>query len=375
MKRAHPRTMLAAALLLALLDCAPAPARAEDREYAVRVDLVLLRGARTRRTDAGVHVPRDGGATRDLEEGDILVPGDTLRVLYGDLHVYLADSDGNRFVVECALCTELEPMELRIGESEKGEPFVQTGGEVSYRVEKVRSGIFEILLRVLTGPEDRTIPVGVKGTVFLLEAKSGTVTVTVADGAVTVGGADNGYARDVPTDAAVTAWLDGWKDVSAPSGKVARILEITGPKAVMSWKGPPEGIAKSHRGWVRRAGPWVALGLGVAAGMTGGVMHYLAKNEADAVRRESKRVWHEIEHEGQTYADAAEAAYHDPAWNNRVVPKETSAWVLYGVGGALALGGTLWAILDRPEPAKDNPISLWPILDATNAGLVMGLTF
>jgi hypothetical protein len=77
--------------------------------------------------------------------------------------------------------------------------------------------------------------------------------------------------------------------------------------------------------------PWVLLGTGLASIATGGVLHGLAVRD---------------------YGDYERMPENDPSlgstWDG-IYAKEVSAYVLYGVGTAMALGGVIWLLIPKKE--------------------------
>ena len=81
--------------------------------------------------------------------------------------------------------------------------------------------------------------------------------------------------------------------------------------------------------WYENTGAWVTVGAGAAALLTGVGLQLAANGKSDD-------------------AFAAPFAVDRLRLNGEVDDLQTSAWVMYGVGGAAVLGGVLWFLLDRP---------------------------
>ena len=370
--RRRPFASVLPLMVVATLFTAPLSARAD---YEVTIDLLFLRGHCTSQTDAGLWLAADGDREHDLAVGQRLRPGDTVRIFYGDLQVYVKDSEGNRFIIECDDCNEPEPMEMVIGDPTSGSPFTQHRGSGSFRIKKVGNGFFEVLIKVLIGPEERTIPVGVRGTVFATDLHEGTYSVSVAKGLVSVGGKGTPAYREVASGRSLVGTEDGVVEIDAAPEVLDRMERRTSQAnadALMGVVAKPAG-----RSGFRKAAPWIVFGLGLAAGATGGAMTWMAYDERRAVRADADAKFKELEETlGFNEADRQADAFYQSEYDERVQPKRITSYVLYGVGGALAVGGVVWALLERPEgPETQSKVTLLPTVDRDACGLLLGTTF
>ena len=101
---------------------------------------------------------------------------------------------------------------------------------------------------------------------------------------------------------------------------IPEALETLFPQNALLW---PKGSMDRK---VKRAGPspWVMVGVGGAAVITGGVLTYLANAQ---------------------YSDWKKMRYDDPNINSvksQITAKEISSYVLYGVGAGAIAGGLVW---------------------------------
>lgn len=112
------------------------------------------------------------------------------------------------------------------------------------------------------------------------------------------------------------------------SGELVVNMEREPVVAIASPPPRASGAAEARRG--PGAGPWVVLGVGVAASVTGGVMLGLAESERQTRDRAT----------AQGPAEAADASFRTYAYIGDV---------LLGLGVAGVVGGVLWRVLARDQ--------------------------
>ncbi len=379
--------------LLVALFFAPGPAVADDG-YTVTVRLILVRGERTARTDAAVWFPSPG-QEQDLEQGARLKPGGVLQILYPIVTVYVDDSAGNRFFLECPACTEEDPLTLNVGDPGADKPFIQAGGRVTWQVEPVEEGVFRIMLDVLMGPEEELIPVAVRGTLFRTEAENNTHALTVANGLVAYG-AEGGPAFQLVS--AGKAVAGGSAPATAPATAAsASVLEEMGktiePPALPG-PGLPDPVQpdplsgpgiKHLRPPVNMAWKWAALGGGILMAGAGSSVLMMAASKRDQARIDAKQKYLDlVELKTTEYGfgcdDAMEMAQedaqagYDDDYNSTIQPMVITGWVMTGVGAVAAVGGLVWLLVDQPA-ADVLPVTVAPIPMPHGGGLTLDWSF
>jgi len=375
--RRTPKLLMA---VLAALVLAPASAAGDDG-YGVTVKLIMVRGERTARTDAAVWLPAEGGE-EDLAQGARLTTGGVLQILYPVVMVYVADTAGNRFSLECPSCTEEEPLALVIGDPGADIPFRQAGGRVTWEIEPVEEGLFRIMLDVLTGPDEELVPVAVRGTLFRTEAAGATHAVTVADGAVAygtpgteafkvvgpgeavVGGASPAAGPATPAAPEV---LEQLRSVIEPPG-VSGFPTVRPPATKLMWK-------------------LATVGAGLLTAGAGGAVLMTAASARDQARIDARHEYIELVDlktaEFNYGCDTAKEMaredveeHYDEDYNEEVKPRIIAGWVLTGVGTAAAVGGLVWLLLDSPAAADVlAPVTVAPAPIPGGGGLTLNWSF
>ena len=375
--------------LLAALFLAPGPAAADDG-YAVKVKLILVRGERTARTDAATWFPSQG-PEEDLVQGARLEPGGVLQILYPVVTVYVDDSAGNRFSLECPGCTEDNPLTLTVGDPGADKPFVQAGGRVTWQVEPVEEGIFRIMLDVLMGPEEELIPVAVRGTLFRTEAEDNTHALTVANGLVAYG-AEGGTAFQLVS--AGKAVAGGSTAATTPATAAsAAVLEEMGkviePPA-LPVAGLPDPLAdpgvKALRPLTNMAWKWAAVGGGILMAGAGGSVLMMAASNRDQARIDARQEYLDLVElktteygydcdEAMEYAGEDAQDLYDDDYNKKVKPKVIAGWVLTGVGAAAAVGGIVWLLVDQTATDVLPAVTVAPAPLPDGGGLTLDWSF
>ena len=132
----------------------------------------------------------------------------------------------------------------------------------------------------------------------------------------------------------------------------------------------PGGIAKpaEPKAQPSRALEWVLIGSGLALGITGGVLQGVAYGDNEDLYAKYA--------DTTDFPDGEEGKrQYDAAYQDEVRPREISAYVLYGVGGAaVATGAILW-LVRRPgnRTEEKTPLSLVPLSLPGGGGAVMTL--
>jgi len=148
----------------------------------------------------------------------------------------------------------------------------------------------------------------------------------------------------------VSAEADGYESVS---GSVdIREAETTNQKVVLE-PTPSANKPTARPAW-RTYGPWITMATGAVL-LGGGVI-----TDASAVSRgnelESARAETDTRRIRQL-RDEAQAA-------------RTRTWVFYGTGLAVAAGGAIWYVIDRPTPEqRQQSATIRPTISPTNLGL------
>jgi len=104
----------------------------------------------------------------------------------------------------------------------------------------------------------------------------------------------------------------------------------------------PQGVGQPGKSEKKAAavtagsvGPWVLIGTGIAAVAGGGVSHILAYTDY------------------QTYRDLPDSEVQRISdLKSRITSEQIAAYTLYGVGGAMIIGGVIWKVLYDRAPAK-----------------------
>jgi hypothetical protein len=118
-----------------------------------------------------------------------------------------------------------------------------------------------------------------------------------------------------------------------------------------------------------RALEWALLGSGLALGVTGGIFHGLAYSKNGDL---DSKYLDEAEY---PYGTDAKKAY-DAAYDDEVQPKEITAYVLYGIGGAaLVAGVATWAMRSENSDAESMAFAVTPMGLPGGTGALMTLQF
>ena len=364
--------------LLALLLLTPSPAAADD-DAGVTVELILVRGERTARTDSAVWLPAAGGE-EDLVQGAKLGPGGVLKILYPVVTVYVADAAGNRFHLECPACTEDEPLALTLGDPGAELPFRQSGGRVTWEVAPVEDGLFRILLDVLIGPEEELVPVAVRGTLFRTEAAGATHAVTVADGLVSYGAEGTEAFKQIRAGEMVSG-------AAAPAAGPAAPAEPAVLDQMRTIIEPPTlPGSRPVRAPMKPAWKWATLGAGVLVAGAGGAVLMMAASARDQARIDARRRYVDLvdlktNDYGYDCDTAKELAredsedLYDKDFKKKVKPKVVAGWVLTGVGAAAAVGGLVWLLVDPPAIDVIAPMTVAPTPLPGGGGLSLDWSF
>jgi hypothetical protein len=117
-----------------------------------------------------------------------------------------------------------------------------------------------------------------------------------------------------------------------------------------------------------RALEWTLIGSGLALGVTGGIFHGLgySKNEdLDSDYSDASK---------HPYGPDAKKAY-DAAYDDEVRPKQVTAYVLYGVGGAALVAGIVTWAVRKPGGESDGaaPLTVAPLTLPGGGGAMMTL--
>jgi hypothetical protein len=376
-------TIMAAAVLAA----GGGLARGADG-YSVEVKSIKIRDRDVATTDAAEI--GGGESARPATVGSRLEAGSQVTILYPEVQMVLVDSMGSRFALECSRCTPEEPLRFVVGNPTSKTSYKQSRGNVSYEVESQGDGWFEIMMEVVTGPEEIVIPVAVKGTRFMLEPDRLEGVVTVAEGAVGVG-EEAGAAEMTVSGGETLAGRPGAFDLrQAEVGRLrylADVLSRTPTMRLAAGSGRPLDVGSAPLmatpipepgiNW----GPWALMGAGAASVVAGGVVHYLAYraegqafDDAAALCGPIETARSGLSGEGEPGGPYSSDAEYNRLFDERVRDLEISAWALYGTGAALAAGGILWQLLDKRDDQTSHNTT-WQLSPLPTGGAVFGATF
>ncbi|MBM4354171.1 MAG: hypothetical protein FJ109_10310 [Deltaproteobacteria bacterium] len=115
---------------------------------------------------------------------------------------------------------------------------------------------------------------------------------------------------------------------------------------------------------------WTLLGAGVAAAATGGTFGYLAMKRNDELKGEYP------DGTDESPAPVQHQELYDKAYDDEVQPKVISSYVLYGIGGAMAITGGILLLVstDSDEEGKDREGKLGLAPVALPGGAAMSFT-
>ena len=119
-----------------------------------------------------------------------------------------------------------------------------------------------------------------------------------------------------------------------------------------------------------RALEWTLLGSGLALGVTGAIFHGLGYSKNESLH--SKYL------DSSDYPVAGDAkSLYDKAYQDQVRPKEITAYVLYGVGGAAVLAGVVTWFIPKSgnKSSKDSALTFVPLALPGGTGALMTLEF
>jgi hypothetical protein len=148
--------------------------------------------------------------------------------------------------------------------------------------------------------------------------------------------------------------------VVAPPDKVGGGKE---GDAVAGDGGLTNGVTSGAEGKKRSsAWPWTVVGAGGAMVLAGAVLHGLAFGaESDLINK---------------YPDKRFQAEYDKAYKDDVAPKINTAYVLYGVGAAAAVGGVVWALVDSARAKKKaTKTTMTPMWVPGGQGISLSVSF
>ena len=115
---------------------------------------------------------------------------------------------------------------------------------------------------------------------------------------------------------------------------------------------------------------WALAGAGVGIGFTGGILQAVANSTNDDL--------HEKYSSKDNYPDGVAAKnLYDADYEDEVRPKRTTAFVLYGVGGAATIAGVVLLLLDKNENAGrlNSAMTVTPVVFEGGAGAMMSFGF
>ena len=130
--------------------------------------------------------------------------------------------------------------------------------------------------------------------------------------------------------------------LSATGGSVEPQPDITKPAGATSTK---------------KVAGWALVGGGVALGVVGAILHGVANSTNDDLH---DQYW------------PHDKAKYDAEYEDQVKGKSTAAYVLYGVGGAAAVGGAVVLILSKKDK---KPVAVLPVSMPGGAGAMFSLEF
>lgn len=183
----------------------------------------------------------------------------------------------------------------------------------------------------------------------------GTLSVTCTPDDTTVSVGDSSKACPAEFDLSVgthqvTAQAEGHESVS---GSVdIQQGETTDQKVVL--EPTPSATKPTERPAWRTYGPWVTMATGAVL-LGGGVI-----TDASAVSRGNKLDSARADNDAQRIRQL----------RNEAQAARTRTWVFYGTGLAVAAGGAIWYVVDRPAPEqRQQSATIRPTIGPTNLGL------
>ena len=145
-------------------------------------------------------------------------------------------------------------------------------------------------------------------------------------------------------------------DVQVPAGEKESMKGISLEPIDATWgppkaspsvvqESPPEASDASRVAWPP-AVEWTLIGSGAALSIVAGVIHGLALSRNDEL--------HDLYGAKASYPDGSVAkVLYDAAYDEQVRPKENTAYVLYGVGGAAVVTGVILMVVREGTGASD----------------------
>ena len=137
-----------------------------------------------------------------------------------------------------------------------------------------------------------------------------------------------------------------------------KLVEPTGVTNTISKPADPKSGSKVLE--------WTLIGSGAAAVITGGILHGMASSTNEDLHNKYK----------DSVADDAGKKYDDE-YGEKVLPKEVSAYLLYGLGGAALATGAVMMFLkpEQSDGGKGSSMTMAPIFVPRGAGATMTLEF
>ena len=151
---------------------------------------------------------------------------------------------------------------------------------------------------------------------------------------------------------------------------VAQAVVVKPPQKIPPATGPTTITAAPEEKRRFKWEPWSLVATGGALIIGGTVMQLVAWS-----RNEDLLSSYPMEPE--TYAKFLEnKAAYEGAFENDVKPLRTTSFILYGVGGAAALAGGIWLLVDRPKDrGRSRGLTLAPMAVPGGAGALVNFDF
>lgn len=129
--------------------------------------------------------------------------------------------------------------------------------------------------------------------------------------------------------------------------RLMALAAVVDPGKADGQDGAHPSLVEESTGLVDRTPEWVLLGGGAAAIATGGILQWLAYSHNEELYKDLKAA-----------TDSGAQSRYDKSYDSDVWPKELSAYILYGVGGAaLITSAVLWMMRD-PDSTESPGVTM-----------------
>jgi hypothetical protein len=343
---------------------------------------VMDREARV--TDAATLVLEDGADQGVVRLGQEIPAGASLKLIYPKVQIQLTAPHGV-YVMECEACTPEQPALFTPGGRDRA--FKQVRGVVIYDVKPGAKAWFKGVLEVISGPDVKQIPVGVKGTIFRLSGLGAYgLMLTVLEGIVEIGGKGAALLKEVgpgktmvylfsplPKSLCLSLHLalpncpsgpGSWEVENPASLKVHSLEALSSPALIDTAPFSPPTSSLTV--------PVILISVGVAVLGTGGVLNYLANDRNHKLHGQAQDRFDANACSMGRFEAAADAKeFYNQAYNDSVALKKTTSWVLLGMGGATAAAGVTWLLVSKYIGVAGESLAIQPTW--TDQGWSLGM--